>query len=130
MKIGVIYIVTGSYVDFWIDFYYSCEQFFCCDVEKGYEVFTDSEELLLREYKNVKFHRIEDLGWVKNVSYKSFYISSIKDLLVKYDFIFYLNGNYKVLAPILSVDIIPNKNDGWMTALSYDYYLDISTVFL
>lgn len=125
MKIGVIYIVTGVYADFWNDFYHSCEQFFCSDVDKGYEVFTDSEELLLRKYKNVRFHKIEDQGWIKNVSCKSYCICRIKELLLIYDFIFYLNGNYKVMAPISSTEIVPSECNGWITALSYDHYLNI-----
>lgn len=127
MKIGIIYIVTGIYVDFWNDFYQSCEQFFCYDAEKGYEVFTDSEDLLSQKYKNVRFHKIEDQGWVKNVSYKSYYICGIKELLGMYDYIFYLNGNYKALAPIHSSEILPCEADGWITALSFSHYLSIPT---
>lgn len=126
MKIGIIYIVTGSYCKFWNIFYESIECYFCIDADKGYEVFTDSSELLALKYSNVSFHSITDKGWIENVSSKSQCICDIKDCLLKYDYLFYLNGNYKVFSEIRSEEILPTSSDGWLVVLSYQHYKDMS----
>ena len=53
IRLGIIYIATGIYDEFWKDFYPSCECYFCPDVIKGYEVFTDSVRLQSMTLKNV-----------------------------------------------------------------------------
>lgn len=63
-RIGIVYMATGYYCCFWKEFYTSCEAFFCVDAKKGYEVFTDSAELLNTNIPNVTFHAIEDKGWI------------------------------------------------------------------
>lgn len=126
MRIGIVYLVTGAYCKFWNIFYTSMEKFFCIDADRGYEVFTDSSELLALEYYNVNFHRISDRGWVENVLSKSQCFCDIKDDLFQYDYLFYLNGNYKVFSEIKSKDILPTSSDGWLTALSYQHYENLS----
>lgn len=37
MRIGIIYLATGIYAEFWKEFYPVCESF-CMDVLKGYVV--------------------------------------------------------------------------------------------
>ena len=128
MNIGIIYIATGSYVGFWKDFYPSCEGFFCTDAQKGYEVFTDSLKLLAMNLPNVSMHPIEDKGFITNVSSKSEFICSLAtELKRKYDYLFYLNGNYKFIEPILSEEILPGADNDYLTALSFDYYKEISS---
>lgn len=122
MKIGLIYIVTGAFTEFWEEFYSSCERFFCYDAQKGYEVFTDSKELINQKIPNVCFHTIEDKNWIVNVSSKSLFICSIKEQLDTYDFVFYLNGNFRAVAPISYLEIIPTENNDWITILSFSHY--------
>lgn len=126
MRIGIVYLVTGVYCKFWNIFYESMEHFFCIDTDKGYEVFTDSPELLALEYSNVTFHQISDRGWIENVSSKSQCICDIEYDLLKYDYLFYLNGNYKVISDIRSAEILPTASNGWLTVLSYQHYNNIS----
>ena len=79
MKIGIVYLATGAYNKFWDDFYRTCEQYFCVDAEKRYELFTDLPESIDNASSaNVHVRRIEDLGWIVNTSYKSEYICSIR----------------------------------------------------
>ena len=101
MKIGIVYLATGAYNSFWIDFYHTCEQYFCVDAEKGYELFTDSLESMNSIISaNVHVRQIEDLGWIVNTSYKSEYICSIRKELEAYDYVFYINSNFLFTAPI------------------------------
>lgn len=122
MKIGVIYIATGVYAQFWDEFYPTCNSYFCADAEKTFELFTDSDLLLSAQLYNVRSHRIEDRGFIVNVSAKSELICSIATELVQYDYVFYLNGNFKFLKPIYTSEIIPNGLHRYLTVLSFDAY--------
>lgn len=123
MRIGIIYIATGVYAEFWKEFYPTCECFFCMDVQKGYEVFTDSPKLLSMKIHNIYLHPIEDRGFIVNVSSKSKFICAIApELEQKYDYIFYLNGNYKFVEPIVSREILSGPENNYLTALSFDIY--------
>lgn len=123
MRIGIIYIATGIYTEFWKEFYPTCEAFFCMDAQKGYEVFTDSPELLSMKFHNTYLHPIEDRGFIVNVSSKSKFICEIaSELEQKYDYVFYLNGNYKFVEPILSHEILCGPDNDYLTALSFDIY--------
>lgn len=123
MRIGIIYIATGIYTEFWKEFYPTCEAFFCMDAKKGYEVFTDSPKLLSMKIHNVYLHPIEDRGFIVNVSSKSKFICEIAlQLEQKYDYVFYLNGNYKFVEPILSHEIVSGPENNYLTALSFDMY--------
>lgn len=119
-RIGIVYMATGYYCCFWKEFYTSCEAFFCVNAKKGYEVFTDSAELLNTNIPNVTFHAIEDKGWIINVSSKSEFICSISERLrINYDYVYYLNGNFRCLKPIYSQEILPEAQNGYFAALSF-----------
>ena len=126
MKIGIVYLATGAYNSFWIDFYHTCEQYFCVDAEKGYELFTDSLESMNSIISaNVHVRQIEDLGWIVNTSYKSEYICSIRKELEAYDYVFYINSNFLFTAPIYADEVLPKASDSYLTALSFDHYLNV-----
>ena len=126
MKIGIIYLTTEAYNKFWKDFYCICEQYFCVDAEKEYKLFTDSPESIgCASSANVYVRQIEDLGWIVNTSYKSKYICSIREELRKYDYVFYINSNFLFTAPIYAEEVLPDASNGYLTALSFDHYLQV-----
>lgn len=126
MKIGIVYLATGAYNKFWKDFYRTCEQFFCVDAEKGYELFTDSPKNIgCVPSANVHVRRIEDLGWIVNTSYKSEYICNIRKELEEYDYVFYINSNFFFTAPINAQEVLPDASNDYLTALSFDHYLKV-----
>lgn len=123
MNIGIVYIATGIYAELWKDFYPTCECFFCTDAEKGFEVFTDSPQLLSMQLRNVFFHSITDLGFIVNVSSKSKFICDMASTLAtKYDYVFYMNGNFKFVEPILSIEVLPDSEHDYLTVLSFGRY--------
>lgn len=131
MKIGIIYIATGIYTGFWKEFYPTCECFFCADAEKGFEVFTDSPGLLAMQLRNVCLHPIVDRGFILNVSSKSRLICELSPTLrKKYDYVFYMNGNLKFVAPIYAKEILPDVQNNYLTALSFDIYQKMSSAEL
>lgn len=123
IRIGIIYLAIGIYDEFWKEFYPSCEKYFCPDTVKGYEVFTDSERLLALELDNVTCHPMENRGFIRNVSAKSECICSIAERLEhEYDYIFFLNGNFKYLESIHTDEVIPLEENDFLTALSFSFY--------
>ena len=123
MKVGIIYIAIGEYEKFWDIFYPACQAFFCVDAEKGYELFTDSERLLNLSYPNVTAHKVADNGFIVNVSSKSKFMCGIDRQMRQYDYIFYLNGNFRFLSPIYTREVISQCPDFTFTALSFKEYL-------
>lgn len=126
IPVGIIYIAIGIYDKFWDIFYPSCEKFFCCDMLKGYEVFTDSQRLISQCINNVTWHKVKNKGFIYNVSSKSKFICSISEILKdKYDYIYYLNGNLKFTKYIFSNEILPTATNDWIVALSFNCYKNI-----
>ena len=121
-RIGIIYIAIGIYDEFWKDFYPSCQCYFCPDAHKGFEVFTDSSRLQKMNLENVIWHPVKDRGFIYNVSAKSEFICKIANRLKeKYDYVFFLNGNFKFVEPIYSYEVLPSKENDYITALSFDF---------
>lgn len=122
MKIGIIYFVTEDYCNFWEGFYKACEEFFCVDSVKTYYLFTNNETLLINLQSNVQTYKIVDEGWLVNVCRKNEYIISIEDELIKNDYAFYLNGNYKPIKTIYSNELIPNEKEHFLIGLSFHIF--------
>ena len=122
-RIGIIYLAIGIYDEFWNEFYPSCEKFFCPDAHKGYEVFTDSKRLVELDIDNVTFHPIENKGFIRNVSAKSECICRISEKLKQeYDYVFFLNANFKYVGSIYTHEVIPTEKNNFLTALSFSFY--------
>lgn len=131
IRIGVVYIAIGMYEAFWKEFYPTCECFFCPDARKGYEVFTDSAYLQGLHFKNVSWHPVENRGFIRNVSAKSEFICRIASVLKrKYDYVFYMNGNFKFVEPILAKEVLPVAENDFLTALSFDLYKNTPVDYL
>lgn len=122
-SIAIIYLAIGKYDVFWNEFYASCEQFLFCEANKEYFVFTDSKELLSLYFPNVSMIYYEDRGWAVNVSSKSDCILQIYSVLESFDYIFYINANYKILDYISCQEILPGESNDYLVALSFDHFV-------
>lgn len=123
IRIGIIYLAIGIYEEFWKDFYPTCECFFCPEAEKGYEVFTDSPNIPVMNLKNVTCYQAENKGFIQNASAKSAFVCSIAERLrERYDYVFYLNANYKFLAPVSMEEVLPGEGNDGLTVLSFNLY--------
>lgn len=86
-------------------------------------MFTDSERLFALELDNVTCNLMENKGFIRNVSAKSECICSIAEKLKhKYDYVFFLNGNFKFLETIHTDEVIPLEENDFLTALSFSFY--------
>ena len=91
MKIAILYIGIGKYIEFFEDFYKSCEQYFFPQIEKEYFLFTDNN---LNLDKNINILHVKNEGWPNNTLKRFEYFIGIKDELKKFSYIYFFNSNY------------------------------------
>ena len=114
-KIAILYIATGCYIIFWPEFYQSAEKNFLPEYEKHYYVFTDDDlknkpENVTRIYR--KWH-----GFPDDTQDRYEMFLSIEKELKKYDYIYYLNANAKVVGEV-GEEILPTRKQGIMVVCS------------
>lgn len=102
MKIAILYIGIGRYIEFFEDFYKSCEQYFFPQIEKEYFLFTDNNSKL---YKNVNILQVKNEGWPNNTLNRFKYFLKIEKELKKFSYVYFFNSNY------LFQDIIDEKDN-------------------
>lgn len=99
IRIAVLYICTGKYNQFFKGFYESCEKHFLANkAEKDYFVFTD--DMKLCKEPNVQLFYKECKGFPMDSLLRFDLFLSIRDLLEKYDYIFFFNANMKFLVDV------------------------------
>lgn len=110
MKVAVLYICTGAYTVFWKEFYESCEQYFLPDCEKHYYVFTDADSLEYFE-GNSRIHRQfrEPADWPYNTLMRFHMFLEIKEELLSYDYVIFLNANCQCVDTISERDFLPDQ---------------------
>lgn len=119
MKIAILYICTGKYNQFFEGFYKSCEKFFMKGIaEVEYFVFTD--DMKLTKFDKVHLYKRECKGFPLDSLFRFDMFLSIKDELLKFDYIFFFNANMLFVAPV-GVEFLP-KDDGLMAVLHPGYY--------
>lgn len=123
-RIAIVYLAIGKYDILWDEFYSSCEQYLFPDAEKHYFVFTDSEQLLNLELTNVSMSFWKDRGWAMSTFAKSDCILSVSKQLEAFDYLFYINANYKILEPVYCDEILATEVNDYFTVLSFDHLAD------
>ncbi len=120
MKVAILYIGIGQYIDFWRGFYISCEEHFLKGEQKDYFVFTDSEKI----YMDEKIHRIyqEDLGWPGNSLMRYTFFMGILEELKQYDYIYFFNGNVLFLEDISIEEFCPV--DDALLVIQHHWFVD------
>lgn len=111
-KVAILYICTGRYAVFWHDFYASVERFFLRETEKHYFVFTDSPDLL--SINNANVHPIHQTTepWPYPTLHRFKYFSSIRDRLLNFDYVIFMNANLIVNKRIKQNEILPDSSRG------------------
>lgn len=119
-KIAILYIATGRYIIFWDDFYQSAEKNLLSDYKKHYFVFTDSDRSFP---KNVTTIYQKQFPWPSSTLDRFSMFSSIESELKKYDYIYFLNANAQILAPV-GREIFPTPEQGIMVAFHPHFYYE------
>ena len=98
MKVAILYICTGRYVQFFDGFYKSAEQYLLKGIEKRYFVFTDQEQLI--EADNVELLLRPCRGFPEDSLFRFDRFLEIKDKLKNYDYTFFFNANMRFVASV------------------------------
>lgn len=120
MKVAILYIGIGKYIEFWRGFYISCEKHFLVGEQKEYYVFTDEEKVFAED----KIHRVfqEDLGWPGNSLMRYSFFVKIFDQLEEFDYIFFFNGNILFLEDISKEEFCPL--DDSLVVVQHHYFVN------
>lgn len=110
-RVGLLYICTGKYNDFFKDFYKSCEEYFLPVYEKTYFVYTDNESL--SDAPNVRIIKKECLGFPLDSLFHFDFFLQQKAELERCDFLFYFNSNIQFLKEVQS-DFLPKAEEGYL----------------
>jgi hypothetical protein len=115
MKIAVLYICTGKYSIFWKSFYESAQRFFLTDCEKHYFVFTD-HNLQIVDTDSVHIQYESPKGFPLDSLLRYDMFLSIKDKLLKMDYIYFFNSNMQFVRSV-GKEILPNHIDSGLVAV-------------
>jgi len=108
MKVAILYICTGKYLEFWNGFYESASNFLLKNHNKHYFVFTDS--LTLKNNGNITIINIPNQGFPLNSLNRYKYFSSIENELLQFDYIYYFNSNM-IFVNYINEEIFPNEKE-------------------
>lgn len=121
MKIGIITIATGGYVDYVESLIDSCDLNLLNGHDKSYFIFTDGG--FTSSIQNV--HRIKQkkLGWPFDTMMRFHMFTSIRKQLEEMDYIFFLNANMLIIEKV-GDEILPNEHNQWLVATKHPGYID------
>ncbi len=110
MKIAVISINIGKYIDFWEDFYKSAKKNFLPEHIRHFFVFTDQKQILFQHRKDVSVIQQKNLGWPGNTLMRYEMFCRIENKLKDFDYIFFANANLYFFKPV-GDEILPKGNE-------------------
>jgi histo-blood group ABO system transferase len=95
MKVAFVLIATNKYIEFIPPLLDSIYKYFLPNTDKDCYVFTEQTDYPLSH--NAKKIEITPKGWPGDSYYRYHYFLSIKDTLQKYDYIYYLDADMRVV---------------------------------
>jgi len=98
MRIAVITIATGRYDIFIPGLVESCEKNFLPTLEKKYFIFTDSDNI--KSSGNVIRIEQKKLVWPFDTMMRFHMFNSIKEQLIGFDYVFFMNANLKIKSTV------------------------------
>lgn len=110
MKIALLSINIGKYIDFWEDFYKSAKKNFLPDHVRHFFVFTDHSRVKYQNNKDITVIQQENLGWPGNTLMRYEMFCRIEEELKTYDYVFFANANLLFFKP-LGEEILPKGNE-------------------
>lgn len=107
MKLVVIFIGTGQYLNFLPSWYESCERNLVPTVEKKYFVFTDGEMSYVPD--NVSVFEQKHLPWPYITLLRFDTILKAKNQLLEFDYVLFLDADTLIVSEIGEKDIFTGK---------------------
>lgn len=116
MNIGILVVCTGKYSIFFQSLYESCEKYFLPNHSKKYYVFTDDDNITTNN-NIIKIHQ-EKLGWPFDTLKRFWLFAKSKDLLLKEDYLYFLNANMTCVSEV-GDEILPFENNDYLCAVQH-----------
>ena len=107
-RIGILYICTGKYNQFFDAFFHSCERFFLTSYEKSYYVWTDDDGIKTIDKRIVLFHK-ECQGFPFDSLFRFEMFLQAEEMLNKEDYLFFFNSNAEIRASI-GEEFLPDES--------------------
>lgn len=107
MKLSVIFIGTGSYLNFLPKWYEACEQYLVPSVKKQYYVFTDGEMSDVPD--NVTLFHQEHLPWPYITLLRFNTILNAEDVLSNSDWVLFLDADMLIVDEVKEEDLFTDK---------------------
>ena len=107
-SIGILYLCTGRYWQFWKDFYRSAESNFLPGVPKTYLVFTDSPKIrgsILK--RNVRTFHQPALDWPFSTLNRYAIFLAQRETLLNFEYLAFFNSNYLFNRTISAEEFFP-----------------------
>lgn len=96
MKIAILAVGTNKYRSFMYDLVESIEKKFLPQFSKDYILFSD-EDVFSENFSNIHFNKIQHEEWPLNSLKRYEYFINKKDLISKYDYVFYFDADLLVV---------------------------------
>jgi len=95
VKVAVVFIGTGKYLNFLPSWYERCEEHFLPGVEKRYLVFTDGD--VPESPENSSIYKTEHLDWPYITLYRFDIIGKARGEILQYDWLVFLDADMAVV---------------------------------
>lgn len=128
-KIAILYICTGEYSRFFKRFRKTCKNKFLTNSQKTFFVFTDNEKIL-KLHKSDVYPIFQDFEeWPFATLHRFSYFFKIREELLKYDYIFFMNANLIIRKKIFENEILPVGNEKLVVTLHPGFFNKDKTEF-
>ncbi len=107
MKLAVIFIGTGKYLNFLPTWYESCEKYLAPNTDKTYFAFTDGELEGLPD--NIHPFSQEHLPWPYITLYRFGTILKVKDALEQFDYVLFLDADMRIVDTVSEEELFTDK---------------------
>ena len=107
MKLAVVFIGTGDYINFLPSYYEACEEFLVPNTEKTYFVFTDGD--IGDPPENVKLYEQEHLPWPYITLERFKYILKAESDLAEFDYVLFLDADTRVVETVTEEELFTDK---------------------
>jgi hypothetical protein len=107
MKLAVIFIGTGKYLNFLPTWYESCEKYLAPNTDKTYFAFTDGELEGLPD--NIHPFSQEHLPWPYITLYRFGTILKVKEALEQFDYVLFLDADMRIVDTVSEEELFTDK---------------------
>ena len=106
MKVGIIFIGTSKYAEFFIGFKKAIDTYFLKESEKEFFVFTDQPNNKCFNEKNINVTAINHVGWPWITLHRFKFMNKIVSSLNKMDYVFFIDADLWPCSEITKSELI------------------------